>query len=282
LAVCTAEDPKVVTRAYQKALTLAGQNRFALKSSLAQLELLKSLNFRPEYVEAGIAVLHEEVVKVEQELQAAQVGRETRDVFLFSGHMIDRPGRPEPRFPSEMEREAAARMDKALDKLRADDNDMAIVPGAACGGDILFIEACLKRNMRVEVLLPFSEAEFIEASVSFAGDSWVERFYNIRNNPKVTFQYQIDRVGPLPAGDNPFERNNRWALYSALIYGIERVRFIALWNGQGGDGPGGTGHMMKEVRRLGGIVEHLDVTKFDYWQAKGKVAQVLDVLAKGQ
>jgi hypothetical protein len=181
-----------------------------------------------------------------------------------------------------MEREAAARMDKALDKLRADDNDMAIVPGAACGGDILFIEACLKRNMRVEVLLPFSEAEFIEASVSFAGDSWVERFYNIRNNPKVTFQYQIDRVGPLPAGDNPFERNNRWALYSALIYGIERVRFIALWNGQGGDGPGGTGHMMKEVRRLGGIVEHLDVTKFDYWQAKGKVAQVLDVLAKGQ
>lgn len=282
LAVCTAEEPKMVTRAYQKALTLAGQNRFALKSSLAQLELLKSLNFRPEYVEAGIAVLREEVVKVEQEIQAAQVGRETRDVFLFSGHMIDRPGRPEPRFPSEMEGEAADRIDKALDKLGADHNDMAIAPGAACGGDILFIEACLKRNMRVEVLLPFSEAEFIERSVSFAGDSWVERFYNIRNNPRVTFEFQVDRLGPLKEGDNPFERNNRWALYSALIYGIERVRFIALWNGQGGDGPGGTGHMMKEVRRLGGIVEHLDITKFDYWQAKGKVAQVLDVLARGQ
>lgn len=282
LAVCTAEDPKAVTRAYQKALTLAGQNRFALKSTLAQLELLHSLNFRPDYVEAGIAVLREEVVKVEQEIKAAQVGRETRDVFLFSGHMIDRPDRPEPRFPPEMEPEAADRIDKALDKLGADHNDMAIAPGAACGGDILFIEACLKRNMRVEVLLPFSEAEFIERSVSFAGDGWVERFYTIRNNPRVTFEFQVDRLGPLKEGDNPFERNNRWALYSALIYGIERVRFIALWNGQGGDGPGGTGHMLKEVRRLGGLVEHLDITKFDYWQAKGKVAQVLDVLAKGQ
>ncbi|MBE7556216.1 MAG: DUF4231 domain-containing protein [Anaerolineales bacterium] len=282
LAVCTAEDPKMVTRAYQKALTLAGQNRFALKSALSQLELLHSLNFRPDYVEAGIAVLREEVVKVEQEIQAAHVGRETRDVFLFSGHMIDRPGRPEPRFPPEMEPEAADRLDKALDKLGADHNDMAIAPGAACGGDILFIEACLKRDMRVEILLPFSEAEFIERSVSFAGDAWVERFYNIRNNPRVTFEFQLDRLGPLKEGDNPFERNNRWALYSALIYGIEHVRFIALWNGQGGDGPGGTGHMMKEVRRLGGIVEHLDITKFDYWQAKGKVAQVLDGLAHGQ
>jgi hypothetical protein len=40
--------------------------------------------------------------------------------------------------------------------------------------------------------------------------------------------------------------------------------------------------MLKEVRRLGGIVEHLDITKFDYWQAKDKVAQGLDVLTQGQ
>ena len=282
LAVCTAEDPKAVTRAYQKALTLAGQNRFALKSTLAQLELLQSMGFRPEYVSAGVAVLREEMTKLEQEVQAAKVGPQTRDVFLFSGHMIDEPNRPVPRFPAAMEEEARERIERALDKLKADANDMAITPGAACGGDILFIEACLQRNMRVEVLLPFAEAKFIEESVSFAGGDWVERFYNIRNHPNVTFQFQQDRVGPLPEGDSPYERNNRWALYSALIHGIDRVRFIALWNGKGGDGPGGTGHMMKEVRRLGGITEHLDTTKFDYWQAQGKVGEVLDILARDQ
>jgi hypothetical protein len=282
LAVCTAEDPKEVARAYQKALTLAGQSRFALRSTLAQLNLLLAAGFRPEHVKAGITVLHQEMDKIEQEAQKAQIGPQTRDVFIFSGHMIDRPDRAEPRFPAAMEREAAERIDQALDKLDASSNDLAIAPGAACGGDILFIEACLKRNMPVEVLLPYAEAEFIEASVNFAGDDWVQRFYAIRNNPNVSFHFQVDRVGPLPLGNNAFERNNRWALYSALVYGIDRVRFIALWNGKGGDGPGGTGHMIQEVRRLGGIIEHLDTTKFDYWQAKGKVGKVLDLLAKGQ
>jgi hypothetical protein len=110
----------------------------------------------------------------------------------------------------------------------------------------------------------------------------VTRFYNLRNHPNVTIYLQSDQVGRLPEGDNAYERNNRWALYSALIYGIDKVRLIALWDGKGGDGPGGTGHMVQEVRRLGGIAEHLDTTKFDYWQAGGKVGKALDLLAKGQ
>jgi hypothetical protein len=231
-----------------------------------------------------MAVLEEELHKLETEETGPEEpgSHNERNVFLFSGHMIDRPHRAEPRFPAAMEREAAERIAKALDKLKADASDMAIVPGAACGGDILFIEACLQRQMKVDVYLPFTEAEFIRASVGFAGDEWVTRFYNIRNHADVTIYFQLDQVGPLPEGDNPYERNNRWALYSALIYGIDKVRLIALWDGKGGDGPGGTGHMVQEVRRLGGIAEHLDTTKFDYWRAKGKVGQVLDMLAKGQ
>jgi hypothetical protein len=134
--------------------------------------------------------------------------------------------------------------------------------------------------MNIEVLLPFSDAEFIKESVSFAGDDWVARFYSIRNHPNVTFHYQVELVGPLPPADNAFERNNRWALYSALIYGISKVRVIALWDGKGGDGPGGTGHMIEEVRRLGGIAVHLDTTKFDYWHGRGKVNKALDALVQ--
>ncbi|MBI1930404.1 hypothetical protein HYR99_39905 [Candidatus Poribacteria bacterium] len=106
--------------------------------------------------------------------------------------------------------------------------------------------------MKVEVLLPSSVEEFVKNSVSFAGDEWVERFYNLRYHPGVTFHLQPDRLGPVKDGDNVYERNNRWALYSTLVYPMERVRLIALWDGKGGDGPGGTGHMVQEVLRLGG------------------------------
>jgi len=168
-----------------------------------------------------------------------------------------------------METEAQQKIKEVLDNLKADATDLAITSGIACGGDILFLEACLERQMKVEVYLPFESAQFIEKSVNFAGDDWVERFYEIKNHPQVELNLQPERIGAVPQGSNPFERNNRWALYSGLIYGIDRVRLIVLWDGKGGDGRGGTGDMVKQVRQLGGIVEHLDTTKFDYWKAQG-------------
>ena len=120
--------------------------------------------------------------------------------------------------------------------------------------------------MEVEAYLPFEPEEFIEQSVSFAGDDWVERFHHIKNHPQVKIHLQGEHLGSVPMGENPFERNNLWALSSGLIYGIDRLRLVVLWDGKGGDGPGGTGDMVQKVRKLGGIVEHLDTTKFDYWQ----------------
>jgi hypothetical protein len=169
-----------------------------------------------------------------------------------------------------MESEAQEKIEEVLGRLQADARDVGMVAGIACGGDILFIEACLERQMKVQVYLPFEPAEFIEKSVSFAGDNWVERFYKIKNHPLVTINFQPDRLGPVPEGLHVFERNNLWALYSSLIYPIDKMRLVVLWDGKGGDGPGGTNDMVKQVRQLGGIVEHLDTTKFDYWKAQAK------------
>lgn len=273
LAVLAEPDPKQVTRAYKKALTLLWNNKFALEATLDQLNLLAALSFRPDYVQGGQVVIQGELDRLNQEtaLIADQTEQEPTQVILFSGHMIDSPTREQPRFPAAMENEARQKIEDSLDKLNPSANCLAIAPGAACGGDILFIEACLKRNMKVEVFLPFAPAKFILESVSFVGDNWVSRFYTIQNHPNVSFHLQPDRLGDVPIGDNPFERNNRWALYSTLMYGIDRVRLIVLWNGKGGDAPGGTGDMVHQVRNLGGVVEHIDTTKFDYWNTKKKV-----------
>jgi hypothetical protein len=91
---------------------------------------------------------------------------EPRQVFLFSGHMVDAPNRSPARFPPEKEPFAAAAIGKLLDELCAGADDVAICSGA-CGSDLLFAESCLKRNVRVEVYLPFDEEEFLKNSIDF-------------------------------------------------------------------------------------------------------------------
>ncbi len=283
LQVSIATDPDKIARTYRKALTAARKNVYNLKSSLGQLELLKSLNFRPEFVQAGMDVLEAEIkrIKINEEGDEPRGPQTPRQVFLFAGHAIDRPGQTETRFPAGLEREVRERIDRALGKFNADKNDLAIAPGMAAGGDIIFLEACLNLGMRVEIHLPFNEAGYIKEAVSYAGDKWVERFYALRNNPDVIIRQQLDHLGPVKPGDNIFERNERWALYTALVFGIDHTRLLVLWDGKADAVPGGPDRMLEQVRQLGGIAEHLNTTKFDYWKAEGKVSRALDILTQG-
>jgi hypothetical protein len=78
-----------------------------------------------------------------------------RKVALFSGHMIDAPGREKPRFPPDKEPIAARAIAEPL------------APGGpydlrrACGGDLLFAEAALARSARLELHIPFEEPTFL-------------------------------------------------------------------------------------------------------------------------
>jgi len=47
-----------------------------------------------------------------------------------------------------------------------------------------------------------------------------------------------------------------------LAYGIDKVQCICLWNGEGGDAPGGTAQMYQEVNEKTGQVIWLDTKKF--------------------
>ena len=181
-----------------------------------------------------------------------------RKVFLFSGHMIDAPGRARPRFPPQHERAAAEAIGSLLDALGAGAADLAIC-GGACGGDLLFAEAALARGARLELYLPFDEATFLDKSVDFAGDGWHDRYLAARR--AGTLHLMPDELGPLPAGEDPYERNNLWMLEAAGRFGTDRVDFVCLWDGQGGDGPGGTRHLMQEVRRRAGRTHRIDATR---------------------
>ena len=181
-----------------------------------------------------------------------------RKVALFSGHMIDAPNRDPPRFPPDKELIAARAITTALDELAIEAHDLCIC-GGACGGDLLFAEAALSHSARLELYIPFDKSTFLEKSVDFAGNSWRDRFFAVKADA-VLHVLPIE-LGPSTTNEDPYERNNRWMLEAASRFGAERLDFVCLWNGEGGDGPGGTRHMMQEVRGRGGRVIWLDTKK---------------------
>ena len=247
--VLTSDTP-VVVKAYKNAVIVAESDWFALDSSRQQLLLLHDLQFRVPQVEAALAIFEQSLAKLEEPWQP-------RRVFLFSGHMIDAPDRPTVRFPPDKEPIAAAAIAKKLDELGAGPEDLALCSGA-CGGDLLFAEACLQRGIRLRVRIPFEIPEFLQRSVSFAGERWRDRFYAMKDNPLTTLLIMPQELGPTPDKANPYVRSNLWQLYNALAWGPEKVHFICLWNRQGGDGPGGTQHLHDEVNKRTGQVHVLD------------------------
>jgi tetratricopeptide (TPR) repeat protein len=247
--------PDTVKTAYKEAIVKNDKDWFALNSSCAQLQLLKDLGFRPETVEAGIATF----ARALKRLIRPEDSWQPRQVLLFSGHMMDAPGRPAPRFPPDKKDIAKQKIVEALDALGAGPDDLALAQGAS-GGDILFLEACRDRGVRLQLMLPLREPEFIQRSIlpSAEGEMWRRRYFALTASMKDAPHIMPDELGPPLKDVSPFERCNLWLLYTGLAYGIGKVRFICLWDGGGGDGPGGTSHMYNEVKNRTGRVTWID------------------------
>ncbi|NUQ85289.1 MAG: DUF4071 domain-containing protein [Anaerolineales bacterium] len=273
LRVLTATSTQEVVRAYRKALTASRRNTFYLQSSLAQLEMIKSLGMRSEYVEAGIRVIEEELRRMNKEEESTRHVRtkteehEHREgyVFLFTGYMINHPGKTGDHFPPEKELDVRNAIHAVLEKHEAGPNDLAITTGMDAGSEILFVECCVERGIHVQAYFPFAEAPYIRDFVSPGGEGWVERYYKMRNHPLVDEFYQPDQVGLPKEGDDVHERNNRWALYSSLVHGIDKVRLIALWDGRSEATNDLDEHLVKHMidlmRETGGIIEQINPMK---------------------
>ena len=186
--------------------------------------------------------------------------REPRRVFLFSGHMIDGPARPQPRFPADKEDIARRAIEEKVDELSMGPNDLAMC-GGACGGDLLFAEAAIARGARLEIRIPFDEPIFLERSVTYAGNHWRDRFYAVKSLEETRALVMPEELGPSANDMSPYARNNLWQLEAALAFGPRKVHFICLWNREKGDGPGGTQHMYDSVEKVFGQCHVLDTTK---------------------
>ena len=273
LHVLTSDRIPLVVRAYRKAMTASRRNIFSLESSIQQLEILESLEMRPEYVSAGIRVLKEELARIHKEEYDEEVDKDhdvtehkhEGRVFLFKGYMIDITKEQEMHFPANIEENVKNAIGDLLDQYEASSDDLAITSGMSSGGDIIFIECCIERDIPVKAHMPDDEASYVRKYVSPSGDNWVERFYNARNHHLVDEYYQHELIGEPRESDDPDERNNRWALYSALSRGIDNVRLIALWNDKSRQQTHQDArlvqHMVELMQEAGGHVEIINPSK---------------------
>jgi tetratricopeptide (TPR) repeat protein len=244
--------PESVKKAYKEAIAKSDKNWFALNSTLSQLYLLKDLDFMPANVASGISTFERAIKKAKKPKERWQ----PKNVFLFSGHMLDNTDRDAPRFPAQKESIAGEKILAILEKLGADSEDLAFTQGA-CGGDILFTEACQKLGVHVQWLQPFKEPEFMERSVIKCGESWRDRYNACKKkltNPIRSAPMELGELSQDVENGYPYERCNLWLLYTALSYGVDSVHFISLWDGKGGDGPGGTADMYEQIKSRTGNV----------------------------
>lgn len=172
--------------------------------------------------------------------------------MLFTGHMIDAANRKVPRFPARAEAAARAAIREAVRPLTAHGQLTVGVAGGASGGDILFHEVCAELGVATRLRLALPVTEFIEQSVEPAGKDWVRRFHILveRLGPE-NVRVMGEHDGLLEGStENIWQRANLWMVEEVLRLAPERT-LLALWDGRGGDGPGGTEHLVTTASHYG-------------------------------
>lgn len=254
LICLTSTRPNRVGQAYKKALTDAPDQ--ARDAARRQLALYQRLGILKENIQAGLDNIAP-VALPEQE-GAPQV-------ILFTGHRLDAPDRPTPRFPAAKEAEARAMIREAVASIQAKSAGNLIgLSGGASGGDILFHEVCEELNIPSQMFLVLPKTDYIKASVADAGPAWIERFNRLYQKLKVRVLSDSDRLPRWLRAKKDYSiwmRSNLWMLHNALAISQDHLTLIALWNGATGDGPGGTEDMVRRAQDRGAAFIHLDTRK---------------------
>ncbi len=251
-AFLTGRRPKAVAQRYREALAEAPD--FAIEAVREQHEIFQQLCIRSDFVA--------EVQPILASLDGRHGDGDKRSaaparVLLFTGHMVDTPGRVSPRFPPTAPAQQRARemIRQAVHAERELENGQIIgMSGGACGGDILFHEVCAELGIETRLFLALPQEDFCRESVQHGGPDWVERYNRLcdRVAPRI-----LGEVRELPkwlrsrAGYGIWQRNNLWMLFNALSLDARSLTLIALWDQGRADGPGGTEDLVFQVQSRG-------------------------------
>lgn len=199
--------------------------------------------------------LHRTLATTRRNVRELVRGRDTEQTILaalpppvvmaFSGHMIDKPGRPTPRFPFTDEPKVVELIRNHLDEVSIDYG----FASAACGGDLIFLEEVLNQGGEIVVVLPCAIDEFKQACLDgfdcWRPETWSERFEHVLKRAKGGAIVLSEQS----ASDNSVasECCNRIVAGLATQHAEfldASVNLLALWDGHAGDAWGGTASLV--------------------------------------
>jgi hypothetical protein len=176
-------------------------------------------------------------------------------VAAFTGHMVDAPDRPTPRFP--MEKVEAVR--KAIaEQLRKRKVGYGF-SSAARGSDLLFLEELAKIGGRARVYLPFPREAFKKTSVGYGWDDRFDRALSAHEVVELSAE-----VPPEDRQPEAYADCNRQIFEQAIAKAKlldEKPVLITVWNGDLGDGAGGTGDAISDWKNEGHEAVIIDISK---------------------
>ena len=175
-------------------------------------------------------------------------------VVVFAGHMIDQPDRAHPRFPAALETAVKESIRNRLHEMNAGFG----YSSCAMGSDILFQESLKELRGETHVVLPYPPEDFIHDSVG-AGTEWESRFRTVHQH---TTERLVASSYRLTWGGVTYDYTNLLLLGRALLHADHLQTDLiplAVWDGNAGDGPGGTASIVERWRRLGHTIELVNI-----------------------
>jgi hypothetical protein len=127
-------------------------------------------------------------------------------------------------------------------------NPAEITDGVTCALGLYMVQ--VTEIYQDDLYLAIPRDEYVRESVRDGGTQWVDRFNELYQRLPLR---ELGKSKELPRWlqSKPdytvWQRNNLWMLYNAMALGSRYVTLIALWDGEAGDGPGGTKDMVNKA-----------------------------------
>jgi hypothetical protein len=173
--------------------------------------------------------------------------RDNGMIIALAGRRIDAPDTKEKRFSPENAESVKERIREILRAEKA----TALVSAAACGTDILALEAAGELGIRRRVVLPYDKVTFKHASVIDRPGDWGERYDRILA--------EVDENGDLIVDDYDEDEESYFAANHDILDQAEdlaeetgqQLSAVVVWNGQSRGEEDVTKHFLDEAKQRG-------------------------------
>jgi hypothetical protein len=174
-------------------------------------------------------------------------------IVVVAGRRIDPPNAAATRFPLKSRGAVAKRIQKALSELGA----TTLVSSAACGSDLLAINAARALGARRRIVLPYQEDWFLEDSVTDRPGRWEDLYAQVIGEARASDDLLI--LGERRGSDDAYRAANEAILAEALRLAREEnpddpgaaLAGLIIWEGASRGPDDVTDHMRQRLANAG-------------------------------